>query len=398
MKKFIVILLNVLYIQSYGQTSNSIGEQLTKDLLHIYSKNYIIGFSVAIVNEDKILYSKGFGYSDKLENKDYTENTIQNIASISKTFIGIALLKAQELGKLNLDDPINNYLPFNVINPRFPNTAITIRHLATHTSSIIDPSRYEKNGYVLKEVSNRGKKINSNFLPSNEMMKYEQFLKKVLSEEGEWYKKNVFLKKEPGTLFEYSNIGSGLAALVLENAVGKPFNKFTREHIFKPLKMSDTGWLFSEVNFSNHSKLYANKETELAFYQLVNYPDGGLMTSSNNLGKYLIELISGYNGNGVILNSNSFKELYNPKLNDNIHLSRNQNTYDDEYNMGVFMGMSKKGQIGHTGGDPGVVTLMFFNSETKIGKILFVNTDLEKEGVKELIDIWGKLEEYENKF
>ena len=148
MKKFIVILLNVLCIQSYGQTSNSIGEQLTKDLLHIYSKNYIIGFSVAIVNQDKILYSKGFGYSDKLENKDYTENTIQNIASISKTFIGIALLKAQELGKLNLDDPINNYLPFNVINPRFPNTAITIRHLATHTSSIIDPSRYEKNGYA----------------------------------------------------------------------------------------------------------------------------------------------------------------------------------------------------------------------------------------------------------
>ena len=66
--------------------------------------------------------------------------------------------------------------------------------------------------------------------------------------------------------------------------------------------------------------------------------------------------------------------------------------------MGVFMGMSSKRQIGHTGGDPGVATLMFFNSETKIGKILFVNTDLKKEGVKVAIDIWGKLEEYENKF
>lgn len=62
------------------------------------------------------------------------------------------------------------------------------------------------------------------------------------------------------------------------------------------------------------------------------------------------------------------------------------------------MGMSSKRQIGHTGGDPGVVTLMFFNSETKIGKILFVNTDFKKEGVKVAIDIWGKLEEYENKF
>ncbi len=398
MKKFIVILLNVLYIQIYGQTSNSIGEQLTKDLLNIYSKNHIIGFSVAIVNQDKILYSKGFGYSDKLENKDYTENTIQNIASISKTFIGIALLKAQELGKLNLDDPINNYLPFNVINPRFPNTAITIRHLATHTSSIIDLSRYEKNGYVLKEINNNGKKINSNFRPSNEMMTYDEFLKKILSTDGQWYKENNFLKKKPGAFFSYSNIGAGLAALVIENAVGKPFNLFTKEYIFEPLKMSSTGWFSSEVDFTNHTKLYANTKTELAFYNLVNYPDGGLITSSNDLGKYLIELISGYNENGLVLSKESYNELYLPKLNNDIHINRSSSTYNDEYNTGVFMGMSKKGQIGHTGGDPGVTTLMFFNSETKIGKILFVNTDLEKEGVEEAIDIWGKLEEYENKF
>ena len=160
MKKLILLLF--IPLVSFGQSSSSINEQLTQDLLSIYAQNHIVGFSVAIVNQDKILYTKGFGYSDKLKNKAYTENTIQNIASISKTFIGISLLKAQELGKLNLDDPINNYLPFEVINPKFPNTAITIRHLATHTSSIIDPSRYGKNGYVLKEINNNGKKIKEN--------------------------------------------------------------------------------------------------------------------------------------------------------------------------------------------------------------------------------------------
>ena len=131
---------------------------------------------------------------------------------------------------------------------------------------------------------------------------------------------------------------------------------------------------------------------------MVNYPDGGLITSSNDLGKYLIELISGYNENGLVLSKESYNELYTPKLNNDIHINRSSSTYNDEYNMGVFMGMSSKDQIGHTGGDPGVATLMFFNSETKIGKILFVNTDLEKEGVEAAIDIWGKLEEYENKF
>lgn len=61
------------------------------------------------------------------------------------------------------------------------------------------------------------------------------------------------------------------------------------------------------------------------------------------------------------------------------------------------MGISAQGQIGHTGGDPGVVTHMFFNTKTKMGKILIANTDLDKEGIKEFIDIWNKLVEYENK-
>ena len=88
------------------------------------------------------------------------------------------------------------------------------------------------------------------------MMTYDEFLKKILSTDGEWYKKKNFLKKKPGTIFTYSNIGAGLAALVLENAVGKPFNVFTKEYIFEPLEMSDTGWFLEEIDFVNHTKLY----------------------------------------------------------------------------------------------------------------------------------------------
>lgn len=398
MRKLIaLILLNVLLYQSYGQTNDSITKKLTKELEQIYSQGHINGFSVAIVNQDRILFEKGLGYSNREGNKRYTENTIQNIASISKTFIGIALLKAQELGKLNLDDPINKYLPFKVINPNFSNTPITIRQLATHTSSIKDPSKYEKNGYVLKEKNNGAAKVNSNFRSPDEMMPYNEFLKNILHKEGKWYKKNTFLKKEPGTIFEYSNIAAGLAAFVIENAVGESFNEFTKMHIFNPLEMSNSGWFFSEVDFSNLSKLYSDKETELALYQLVNYPDGGLITSSNDLGKYLSELISGYSGNGKILTEESYKKLFKPYLADENFKERNEGVYNDEYNMGIFMGISAQGQIGHTGGDHGVVTHMFFNTKTNIGKILIVNTNLEKDGIKEFIDIWKKLEEYEIK-
>ncbi len=396
-KLIILMILNVLLCQSYGQTNDSIARKLTKDLEQIYAQGHINGFSVAIVNQDGILFEKGLGYSDRQENKKYTKNTIQNIASISKTFIGIALLKAQELGKLNLDDPINKYLPFKVTNPYFPNTSITIRQLTTHTSSIKDPSRYEKSGYVLKEKNNGKAKVNSNFRSPDEIIEHGQFLKEILNTEGKWYKKKNFLNNQPGKKFEYSNIAAGLAAFVLENATGESFSEFTKTHIFKPLKMSQSGWFFHEVDFSKHTKLYSNKETELAFYRLVNYPDGGLITSSADLGKYLVELITGYMENGKILNKESYKELFKPQLTDENHEKRNEGPYNDEYNMGVFMGISAQGQIGHTGGDPGVATYMFFNTKTKVGKILFVNTDLNKEGVKEFIDIWRKLEEYEVK-
>lgn len=396
-KAFTLIIFNVLLFQSYSQTNGLLKKELTKDLEQIYLQNHINGFSVAIVNQNEILFEKGFGYANKEEKKNYTKNTIQNIASISKTFIGVALLKAQELNKLNLEDPINKYLPFKVVNPNFPNTPITILQLATHTSSIKDPSRYEKNGYVLNKKNNGDAKVNSNFLDSDKMMTYDAFLKNILYKKGKWYKKNVFLKKEPGTRFEYSNIAAGLAAFVIENATGESFNEFTKKHVFDPLNMSSSGWFSNEVDFSNHSKLYLNKETELASYQLINYPDGGLITSSNDLGKYLVELISGYNGTGTILKNDSYKKLFNPYLVDENFKERNESTYNDEYNMGLFMGISAKGQIGHTGGDPGVATYMFFNTKTLIGKILIVNTELKKEGIKEFFNIWKKLEEYESK-
>lgn len=398
MKKITLLLFcNLLCYSFYPQAKDSLIEKLTTELEQISERNHITGFSVAIVNSDSILYTHGFGFADKKNQKKYTSHTVQNIASISKTVIGLSLLKAQELGKLNLNDPINDYLSFKVINPHFPDQPITIRQLASHTSTIKDASQYESRGYILRNKSNGHAKINKNFRSPDDLMGYALFLEKILSSNGEWYKKKNFLKKKPGAIFEYSNIGAGLAALVLENAVGQSFPEFTKTYIFEPLQMSNTGWFLNDVDDSKHSKLYAQQNIELAPYQLVNYPDGGLITSSTDLGKYLSEVISGYSGKGSLLNKESYKELFAPNLNDENHQKRSKNAYNDEYNMGIFMGMSATGQIGHSGGDPAVTTLMFFNSNTKIGKLLMANTELSKEGVIEFIDIFKLLASYETK-
>ena len=397
-KFFAVIILSICLNTLSAQVNDSISSQLTNELKQINSQGLINGFSVAIVNQEGILYNKGFGLADVANSKSYTTNTIQNIGSISKTFIGVALLKAQELGQLKLDDSINKYLPFKVVNPNFPQEIITIRHLATHTSTIKDPSRYYKNGYVLKDVNLSKSKMSKKARPANEMMPLGDFLKHILYQEGQWYKKSTFLNKKPGEHFEYSNIGAGLAAYILEQATGSSFTEFTKQHIFSPLKMENSGWSFETINFSNHTKLYEDIETEMAFYRLVNYPDGGLLTTSTDLANYLSELIRGYNAEGKVLEKSSYSELFREQLTESNFEERSQSTFNDEYNSGIFMGFSAKGFVGHTGSDPGIVSFMFFNPKTNLGKLLFINTELNKDSKKVFINIWKKLNEFESQF
>ncbi len=397
MKKLIIILaLSNCLSPSFCQTN--ISEKLTRQLEEVYAQGHIVGFSVAIVDQNGLLYSKGFGFADLEKNIPYTENTIQNIASISKTFIGVALLKAQELGKLNLDDPVNEYLPFRVVHPKFPDYPITIRHLTTHTSGITDGSSYDKYGYVLQKANNEGKKIDDNFRQPEEMMSYADFLRNVLSTKGKWYSKKAFLKSAPGKKFEYSNIGAGLAALALEGATGQSFESFTEEHIFKPLNMINSGWHPSDVDSTLHTKHFTTDQSEIAPYYLVNFPDGGVITSSSNLGRYLSELIAGYNGEGKVLTKECYATLFQPQLTEDHFEERSDKPYNDEYNMGIFMGISAKDHIGHTGGDPGVATFMFFNYNTGIGKLMMINTNIDNEGVQEFFGIWEALEQNENKF
>ena len=350
-----------------------------------------------------MLYQNGFGVSDISNDAPYSENTLQNIASVSKTLIGIALLKAQEMGKLNLDDPISKFLTFDVKNPDFPDQAITIRHLATHTSSITDGDIYGEKSYILKSprdsIQSDSIRIPEEFNPPSDHTSMQVFLESLLSEKGKWYSQEVFLNETPGQLFEYTNLGATLAALVLEAATGEKYSEFTKKHILEPLKMESSGWYFDEIDFSRHTKLYASKTEQIPFYSLITYPDGGLITSISDLSKYLVELIRGYSGNGTLLTEASYSELYKLQLGDENFEERDaESPYNDEYNFGIFIGFSAQDYVGHTGGDPGVSSFMFFNTKNKIGRILLINTDLTSdEGVQQFFSIWDKLEEYQQK-
>ena len=201
----------------------------------------IVGIGAAISIDKKLVWAQGYGYAD-MENKiPFTPSTIMNIASISKTFTGICIMKAVEDGKVSLDEDINTYLPFKVINPNFPNEKITLRHLATHTSGLADRYPFYTDSTY--------------FYGGNKPEALGEFLKNYFLPNGKYYSKDNFLKSKPGTYRDYSNIGAGLAGYIVELRTGKKLNEYGKQHIFKPLKMANSGWSLAEINTNNHTKL-----------------------------------------------------------------------------------------------------------------------------------------------
>ncbi len=410
-RTLLVILISVSLFSCKRETTfkkstsfDTLVDSLSLELAEIQKQGPIKGFGVAIVNEDTTLYAKGFGHASIDSELPYTKNTLQNIASVSKTLIGISLLKAQEMNKLKLDDPVNNYLPFEVFNPFYPKDTITIKQLATHTSSIQDGDLYGEKSYILMKSKDT---VRIRSIPSAEGfnapesdMDMGRFLKNFLSLEGEWYQQTNFLENQPGEIYEYTNVGATLAAYVIELATGTSYADFTKEHILTPLEMTSSGWSTPEVDATHLTQLFTVDGKQIPDYKLITYPDGGLITSVDDKSKYLSELIKGFSGKGKLLSAKSYELFFSEFLSEN-NFEEERDTdrpFDDEYNSGLFIGHTPIGHIGHMGGDPGVSTFMFFDPKTKIGKLLFVNTDLDKKGADEFYAIWDKLGGYEKSF
>lgn len=393
--------------ESKNTALQSLSDSLSSELKIIYEQGFINGFSVAIMDDGGTLYLNGFGYANVELRSEFTENTLINIGSITKTLVGVSLLKAQELNMLELDDPINEHLPFTVQNPHYPNEQITIRHLANHTSTIIDTDYFDETCYVMvaqpDSTSTLPVEVLDYFNSPNDTLSLSSYIKRMIKEGEKGYTAEGFLAAKPGEQYQYSNIGAGVAALIIETVSGMSFREFTKKNILKPLDMESSGWKRDNLDKNRISKNYATVDTVYADYHLINYPDGGLVSSSADLSNLLIELIKGYNGNGSLLSTESFRTLFARNLTEDLFLDVGEEVIpviNIRLDKGIFMALAPKNTIGHSGSDPGVIAFMFFNSETGTGRILLMNmsvNDPNQMAFIELFDIWDKLEEYANR-
>lgn len=182
--------------------SNFAIDSLIVELNEFQKKEILPGFAVSIFTKDNILFQNGFGYSNLKNKSPYSVDNVQIIASITKTLVGVALMKSVEDNKLKLDDAINDILPFEVQNPFYPNEKITVRHLATHTSTIADTENFDK-GYRFEKPLELEKFSDDyiEILPlynKTETDSMNEFLEKKLAISGEWYEKQIFLNERRG--------------------------------------------------------------------------------------------------------------------------------------------------------------------------------------------------------
>ncbi len=393
MKKIIMLVL-ILAINT-SIKAQSINDSITIELSKLSKNSNLVGFSVAIVNQDSVMYAKGFGYANKKTKKTYTIHTVQPIASISKTFLAVALMKAQEIGKLRLSDPINDYLPFKIYNPNFPNENITIQQLVNHTSSILDGDATYGKTYIFK---NKIPPFYNNFTDNelkaevktwvdlfnkNEMMPLGEFIKKQYVEGQILYKKEQhFSINRPGTVYKYSNMGANIAAFIIEQTTGENYAEFVKEHILIPLQMNNTGW---------RGKNYEPRDTSILYWygypmpdgDLITYPDGNLMSNVIDYGKFLSTMIRGYEGEDNLLTTESYKEMMKDPV-------------SSDFRKGVFWTVDSE-KIGHSGSDLGLLSHAYFLRENGIGIIVFVNTSDTENGMIEVRDIYRTLLKYAKK-
>lgn len=334
-------------------------QQFDRLIQSLMSLAHMSALSVAIVKGNTLVWSQGYGMYDRENEKLAQNTTIYLIASISKTFTATALMQLYEQGLFDLDDDINDYLPFSVRNPNYPAEKITFRMLLAHQSSLstdiptfvfrIMPAELEIGGY-----------------PS-------PFFQEFLVPGGVYYKPQIWTTSHPGETMYYANMGFGLLGYLVEILSGQSVEEYCQEHIFHPLEMYDTSFQLSSLNVSRVAVPYAFVQGvyyPYMHYRFLDYPAGGLRTSVIDLSHFLIAQMN----NGTYHTT----QILSPQTITLMHTVQYQSTtYNFQYGLGFQIWNTRHGQtIGHMGSLFGVQTSMTYRENEGIGVIMFTNQEI----------------------
>ena len=242
------------------------------------------GVSIALVVDQQVVWSQGFGYAEAETRQPATADTIYRVGSISKLFTDAAALQLAERGKLDLDEPIGRRLPgFTPRSWTGSSVAITPRMLMTHHSGL------------QRDVA----KSFQSARPPRFTELTEHF--------------DSYLSYDPGQILSYSNVGLTVLGTLVERVSGQPFEAQQRASLLEPLGMAHSAFDAAVSPSPDMAKSYQGKEP-LAAIPLRDVPAGGLNSSVNDLGRFMRMLFADGRFDGrQILRPESIKEMFRPQ-------------------------------------------------------------------------------------
>ena len=244
------------------------------------AKYNIPGATVAVVKDGRIVFAKGYGYND-IGNRTpvYANTTSFRIGSVTKLFTWTAVMQLNGEGKIDLDADVNTYLKDFKIPDTYPGHPVTMRSLMTHTAGFEDDERHTV----------------ADSIP--DLIPFRQYCAENIPARV----------RPPGTVSSYSNYGTVLAAVVVEDISGMPFDQYLQSHILTPLSMNQTSIredlppdLASNLT---EGYLYANgANVPVHDAIVVASPAGSISSTAPDMAKFMIaHLMNGTYGNATIL-------------------------------------------------------------------------------------------------
>jgi len=335
--------------ESVGRSDYAkVAEYVSALVRHEMKKRDVTGLSIALVDDQRVVWAEGFGYADKAGNVPASPETVYRAGSISKLFTATAAMQLVERGKMDIDRPLGDYLPGFSIRTRFTDPAhVTPRSLMTHHSGL--PSDYLKGMWTQNPEP------------------FTRVADRI---------KDEYAANPPGTVFSYSNLGVTLLGDAIGKVADRDFVSHVRDEILLPLGMSCSSFSPSVDPTPFAAKGY-RKGTEAEEPSLRDVPAGGLNTSVLDLSRFVrMVLAGGKAGDLQLINPETLDEMLRPQ-NADVPL-------DLDFRVGLGWMLGGLGDIDIRNGGPvahhGGATLLFHAQmivlpERKLGVVVLSNSD-----------------------
>lgn len=305
----------------------------------------IPGISIAITNGQEVAYSKSFGVANLHTGEKLTNSHFFHIASVSKTFTATAVMQLVEKGKIDINEPLINYLPyFKMKDPRYRN--ITIKQMLNHTSGIPDVTDYE------------WEKVESD---AGALERYTRSLA------------DSILLSDPGSTYYYSNIAFDVLGDLVAKVSGMSFEKYEKDYILGPLGMNESSFYFPEMKRNLQTSPHTGNPQVLSDvypYNRKHAPSSTLTSNIVELSHWVIaNMYEGKYKNTQIISPSTFRTMTIPTV-----------TVDpgQELSMGlcwfIYPYRGYKNYV-HEGGDIGYRSILSLLPERKLGIVILSNSD-----------------------